>query len=453
MRRRRTIRSAVEFVTFTAFTALGALGVAAPAAAAQQDAAAGLRQGAIGAVREIARSDPSFSADERRAAEAGLADLREHAATLTDAAFELALARIVALARNGHTQVLPASWQARFPRLGVRFFVAGDGLRVMDAAPEWDRLVGARVAAIEGHDLEALRDAWSRYAPGRVGFRDESLPAFLEAPAMLHAASLAARSDAVTLTLDGGERVEVGTYDGWPTPDGVWALLPAARHVELALSGGVDGEPLYLREPEAFFRFVPLPDRDAVYIQFRGNVDFSGATDMAAEASHALERLRALAPRYVIVDQRFNIGGDLNTTRDLMEGIPEIVGEDGAVFAITSGRTFSAGIASLGYLVQAAEGDVTIVGEPVGDELEFWAEGGPAELPTGTPVLAASERHNYRTGCPEDDCHGSIRNHPIRVDSLEPDVTPSFTWEDVVRGRDPYLEAVFARMAPANAKD
>jgi hypothetical protein len=427
--------------------------VAAPGTAAQQDTAAGPRHDAIEAVAEIARSDPSFSADERRAAEAGIADLRGQAATLTDAAFELALARIVALAQNGHTQVLPSSWQTRFPRLGVRFFVAGDGLRVMDAAPEWDHLVGARVAAIEGHDLEALREAWSRYAPGRPGFRDESLPAFLEAPSMLHAAGLAARSDVVALTLDGGERVEVGTYDGWPAPEGVWALLPAARHVELALSGGVAGDPLYLREPGAFFRFVPLPDRDAVYLQFRANVDFSGATDMAAEASRAFARLRTLAPRYVIVDQRFNIGGDLNTTRDLMEGIPEVVGEDGAVFAITSGRTFSAGIASLGYLVQAAGGDVTIVGEPVGDELEFWAEGGPAELPTGTPVLAASERHDYRTGCPEADCHGSIRNHPIRVDSLEPDVSPAFTWEDVVRGRDPYLDAVFARMASASAKD
>mgnify|MGYP006147918211 CR=1 FL=1 len=37
-----------------------------------------------------------------------------------------------------------------------------------------------------------------------------------------------------------------------------------------------------------------------------------------------------------------------------MQAIPEIVGADGHVYAITSGRTFSAGIASVAYLKQAA---------------------------------------------------------------------------------------------------
>lgn len=450
--------------------------IAGPAAA--QQPAQGPRAEALREVAAIVASDPSFDATERAAADALLEDVRGRMDAMSDAAFELALAEIIARADNGHTQVLPASWQTRFQRLGVRFFLAGDGLHVMDAAPEWEALVGARVDAIEGRDLAALRETWSRYAPGVRGFRDESLPAFLESPALLHAAGIAAQPDAVVLTIDGGRRVEVGTFEGWPSPEGIWAMLPAARQLEAAAAGrvasadmggvpggaGSAGErpagadpagvgtaatadlPLYLEEPEAYFRFVPLPEYDAVYLQFRANVDFSGRSDMAAEASRAIERLRDLAPRYVIVDQRFNIGGDLNTTRALMQTIPEIVPEEGGIFAITSGRTFSAGIASLGYLVQAAGGRVTIVGEPVGDALEFWAEGGPAVLPTGTAVLAATERHNYVTGCAEDDCHGSIRRHPIRVRSLEPDIRPTVTWADFVAGRDPYLDAVLDRI-------
>ena len=116
------------------------------------------------------------------------------------------------------------------------------------------------------------------------------------------------------------------------------------------------------------------------------------------------------------------MGGDLNLTRDFMRALPALA-EGGRVYAITSGRTFSAAISSLGYLKQAAGDRLTIVGEPIGDRLEFWAEGNILQLPgLGALMLYADERHNYMTGCPEADCHRSIRDHPIRVRSLQPDI-------------------------------
>jgi hypothetical protein len=117
-----------------------------------------------------------------------------------------------------------------------------------------------------------------------------------------------------------------------------------------------------------------------------------------------------------------------------------IAAPDGRIFALTSGRTFSAGIASLGYLKQAGGARVTIVGEPVGDELEFWAEGDMLELPVSkAALLYATERHNYVTGRQEPDCHGSVRNHPIRVTTLEPDMAAPLTYADYRAGRDPAL--------------
>ena len=86
---------------------------------------------------------------------------------------------------------------------------------------------------------------------------------------------------------------------------------------------------------------------------------------------------------------------------------------------------------------------MTIVGEPIGDHLEFWAEGSLVELPaSGATLLYASERHDYATGCPEPDCHASIRDHPIRVTTLEPDVLAPLSFADYRAGRDPALEAV-----------
>jgi hypothetical protein len=86
---------------------------------------------------------------------------------------------------------------------------------------------------------------------------------------------------------------------------------------------------------------------------------------------------------------------------------------------------------------------VRIVGEPVGDRLEFWAEGGVRELPgVGAKLLMATERHNYRSGCPEADCHAPIRDHPIRISSLEPDLPAPMRFSDFIAGRDPAMEAI-----------
>lgn len=386
--------------------------------------------------------EQSFAPEARTAALERFAALRQQADSLSDAQFELAVAEIAALADNGHTGVLVGPWAQRFNRLGVRFLITDDGLHVADAIPEYEDLVGSKVTTLAGQDLDGLRETWAPYFSGRTGRRDRAMYLFLESPEMLHAAGLAGSPGSIELVLDGDQTVEVGVTDRWPAPQGVWHWLTQAREIELWEAGRIEGDPLYLQEPETLFRFVELPEAEVVYLQFRANHGFRTGADISKLSTEAVDRLRELSPRAVIVDQRFNPGGDLNNTRALMQAIPEIVGPDGRVVAIVSGRTFSAGISSLGYLKQAGGDRVTIVGSPVGDPLEFWAEGSPITLPnSGTIIGVATERHNYMTGCQERDCHGSIRRNPIRVESLEPDVRPEVTYSDVVGGRDPYVEA------------
>jgi hypothetical protein len=386
--------------------------------------------------------DQSFTDEARAEAVERFAALQREASGLSDAEFELAVAEISGLADNGHTGILVGRWAGAFSRLGVRFLITDDGLHVADAVPEYEDLVGAKVLSVGGHDLEALRATWARYFRGRAGRRDNAMYAFLESPEILHAAGLSESPEAVDFVRDGGRTVRIGTTETWPAAEGVWRWIPQAREIQLSEAGRVAGDPLYLQDPEALFRLVELPEAGAVYVQFRANHSFGEGKGMRARATEAATRLREISPSVVIVDQRFNFGGDLNNTRDLMQAIPEIVGPDGHVYAIVSGRTFSAGISSVGYLKQAGGERVTIIGSPVGDPLEFWAEGSPIRLPqSGALIGVATERHNYMTGCQEADCHGSIRRNPIRVQSLEPDVAPEVTYAEVVGGKDPYLEA------------
>lgn len=416
-------------------------------AAAITPAAAADFRGDMTDVRAFLDLDKSYSPNERVQAEAAFAELKASAADMSPAAFQLAVAHIAALTRNGHTMLVAGVWANQFNRTPLRYHVFADGTRVVHAPESMRDLLGARVTAIDGHGIEGLKTAFGQYFGARDGKRDEWVGFFLESPAILHAAGFAKADDRVEVQfeLSNGAmvtRMMPGAID--PPAGEILAFLDDSRLVtyaaeNVALPAKV---PLYLSTPGQAFRFEALPELDAYFMQFRINKSYyeQKIEPFLASAGTAL---REAKPKNIIVDLRLDGGGDLNTTRAFLQELPSLTAKDGRIFVLTSGRTFSAGISSAGYLKQAAPTRVTIVGEPVGDNLEFWAEGDFMQLPGSKAVLlAATERHNYMTGCQEADCHRSIRENPIRVQSLEPDIAAPLTYADYRQGRDPALAAV-----------
>jgi hypothetical protein len=390
--------------------------------------------------------DRSYDAGERARAMEKFAALKRETSRMSAARFELAVAEIVAMANNGHTNVGAAQWPRRFNRIVPYFLLFDDGLRI--AASDDDvTLNGALVTAIAGKTLDELRAVWARYQPGVPRWRDQQMHHFLESPELLHAAGIAPDADGVEISVTRADGTrETRRFAGRRDEAGPRFRNP--RELEIVPAGAPAARPLYLQEPAKAMRYVEIADRDTVYIQFRRNFDPMDP-NFRQSADALAGRLKERRPRHVIVDQRFNGGGDLNNTRDLMKAIPGAIRDGGRIFVITSARTFSAGISSVGYLKQAGGAAVTIVGQPVGDVLDFWAEGTGLTLPnSGIRIGFATERHNYQTGCPEPECHGAIRRNPIAVRSLAPDLSPKFTWAEFRAGRDPYLDAILALLKP-----
>jgi hypothetical protein len=359
--------------------------------------------------------------------------------TGSPARFELEVAHIAALAGNGHSALLPPQWPSRYKRSPLHLGLFADGLYIVSAPADRARLIGRRVVRINGRDWQQVRAAYARYQGGLPAFRDQFVTLFMELPALLAAAGLGEDPDRIALTLAGRARgLEVVTieaamepYRGEAAFTGRSFLLDAAAMLPPA------AVPLYLQAPDRPFRLAFLEEIDGAYIQLKA-VRGLGISTFFDET---LAELRRRRPRNIIVDLRFNMGGDLNIARDFMRALPAIA--QTRVYAITSGRTFSAAISSLGYLKQAAGDRLTIVGEPIGDRLEFWAEGDILPLPgLGAMILYASERHNYITGCPEPDCHAAIREHPIRVRSLQPDIVTPLAYADFRAGDDPAMTAI-----------
>ena len=388
-------------------------------------------------MRSFVERDRAYRPEARAEARRRVARLA--GLTRTPAGFELEVARIAALADNGHTALLPPQWASRYPRSPVRLGLFADGLYVVAATRDRQPLLGRRVLRINGHDWREVRSAYARYQGGEQAFRDQFVTLFMELPDLLAAAGFGSDPDQVAYTLEAsGGRPETVTVRPALTPyEGDAAFIGRSALLDAAAMLPAERLPLYLREPAREFRLAFPEGFDGAFVQLKA----VRGEDIRAFLETTLAELRRRRPATIVVDLRFNIGGDLNLARNFMQALPGVAQD--RVYAITSGRTFSAAISSLGYLKQAAGDRLTIVGEPVGDRLEFWAEGDIMTLPgLGAMLLYATERHNYMTGCPEDDCHGSVRTHPIRVRSLRPDIPAALTWADFQAGRDPAMAAV-----------
>ena len=81
------------------------------------------------------------------------------------------------------------------------------------------------------------------------------------------------------------------------------------------------------------------------------------------------------------MDLRFNSGGDLVVARDFFEKLAHEAWADrpGRLFVIVGRCTFSAGLYHAAQMKQLSR--AIFVGEPVGDRLDYWAEGGQIVLP------------------------------------------------------------------------
>src|SRR5258705_637582 len=72
--------------------------------------------GDIAKLREFLDLDKSYSPSERTEAEAAFAELKARAADMSPAAFQLAVAHIASLTRNGHTMLVAGVWANQFNR-------------------------------------------------------------------------------------------------------------------------------------------------------------------------------------------------------------------------------------------------------------------------------------------------------------------------------------------------
>lgn len=402
----------------------------------------------------------AYAPEDRRRAVAFIDETLARGERLSDEAFLLALLRIQAFARNAHEGVHGGGWMPG-SRLPFRMIWFSDAMIVARAAPEHHELLGGRIESIEGLAPAALAGRLRPYFGGNDEYLRWNATWVVELGGMLHALGAAREPDRLRIRVrrtDGSvvERAvafvpRAAAAAGAPPPR-LWAAAAYASESERGWKSALDGRepPLYLREPDEPFRIASLPALAALYVQFRANSTAdAGGRDIAAFVREVRQALAQAKPRHLVLDLRFDIGGDIDQTRELARDMATMV--PGRLFVLTGPYTFSAGIVFAAAVKREGGTRATLVGEGVGDRLRFWSEGTHNCLPHSRYCLRASDGlWDLRKGCAgEEGCYGDRLD--ARVDSLEPDIRAALTSPDWLSGRDPAMEAVAAALAGARA--
>ena len=412
-------------------------------------------------LRQLPSYDRSFSPAAKTAFGSYLDEVTARADALDRPALEMAVARAAALADNAHTNALGVSEGRSLNALPIRMVQFRDGMHIVMAKSAHEDLLGARVISENGLSIDDLRSALRPYVGGPDQFLRERLPNFLQSPQALHAAGLGPSPTEVTLELalrDGQRVTRTVTADPQPVLGYAWAdrALSPVRPRELAQKAQwlhvLDGSaqlPAYLERTDAPYWHVFMKDIPALYIQINTMRD-GGTPPPEPYVADLLREVERLHPRNVIVDLRFNGGGNYMLWADFSRKLPQLLRPDGELFIVVGPNTFSAAITTLARLKHFAGDQAVIVGEPVGERDAFWGEINRFALPNSQiPVQYATGYHDWVNGCTSwTRCYWFNFNFMLGVAAgpLTPTLPAPLSFEDYSAGVDPALRAIAAHV-------
>jgi hypothetical protein len=402
------------------------------------------------AQRKLLRLETSFTPASRQQFLETIANLKASAATIDDAHLIVALAHALAAIGNAHTRLYLLRNRTDLRRLPIRVWWFGDRLHIIRTAPEQSHLLGCEVVRIAGMPaLQAKKIVAGLYA-GSDGWRDYMSTYTLTSPEILYGSDIAPSMESIrwdlncnreTLSADlkplALKRSTTPVESWWDLAPDAPPTLQAGKGITFAVM------PIYLRHPERPYWFEFLPDVGALYFQYNR----AASDDQHPLANFEKELIKAMAdhPRAaLIVDLRFNTGGDGNMARQMMTNFQNACAFR-KVYVIMGRTTFSAG---LFHAVQWKHwGKAIFVGEEPADALEFFAEGGNILLPNSRLTIHfANARHCYSIASktPSPQCFNELRVEPLTIS-----LAASNSFEQYRSGRDAALETIVADLKRA----
>ncbi len=399
--------------------------------------------------------DRSFSPDAKREFLRRIDTLRGRNAALGKAAFFMETHALMAIADNAHTGADYVSAFREFNRMGVDFYRFQDGMFIVRAHRSHRELLGMKLVSVDGNSTDRILDSLAEYSGGPRARRDLISLYFLRSPALLRAANLAASADRVTLLVEGsdGQRSEH-----------ILEAMPSAAETEFAY-----------RHPYHTLLPTSLPDEDGEWVRMLGEDGTAAPTTLTDDGdlvkveglsgglyvrsnylwecpgqpveTELVEALESPPPggyAFVFVDLRWNPGGRFGHAIPFAKKVGDTLSPQGKIYLAVGPQTFSAAIVMAALIKQHAGDRAVIVGQPMGDRPQFWAERGQDfVLPnSGYFIGYATGFHDWERKCGKEIeyCFPPSRQNADDIGRLGVEVAIEPTFGQYSAGRDPVLE-------------
>ncbi|HSM94611.1 MAG TPA: hypothetical protein VLT91_01110 [Rhizomicrobium sp.] len=398
--------------------------------------------------------DRSFSPAARREADRRIEALQQSPVALPDQKLHVALMQIVALADNGHSKLRAMLDSRPMMIVPLRVTRFADGFFVMRAKFPYRDMLGGRVQSIDGMPFDQVLKTLETLRGGIESFRAENAAVFIEDQDLLYGSGIAhdpRQSEWTVVTPDGRTVTHMITANSvkgdatipygprWRSPE----PLKGMGADWMAYSPARGALPQSLRNIDDYFSRAPVPNSCAEYVRVEDIVDTDGQK-IQPFLQDTETALRAHKPCAIIFDLRGNGGGDYTNMWRFTHALPQLT--TGRIIVLTDAMTFSAAITTTAFTKEAGGNRVTIIGEPVGDRLAFYAEGGNATLPNSKLSMGyETGKHDYAHACTDwHDCFWLNWLYPVRVNTLQPDVYAPMRFSDWNQGRDIAYERAVA---------
>jgi hypothetical protein len=403
-----------------------------------------------------APKERAFTPESRAQFNAFVADRIAKARPMSRTQLALVFGQGEAYTGNAHSASNYFQVDGLFHTLPISFWTFADGPFVTRAHPSFRDLLGARIVRIEGVPFAEAARRVGPFIAGPAERKRYLVPAFLTRIEVLEAVGLAKNGrSAFEFVLPSGRtrRMVLGATPGADAlaANSSWvaALAPPKGSDSWAhVIDAAAARPLYLGDPTELM-MNKVGDGSVAYIRSTSLSPYSDDSSLVStKAYKIIDDLvrREERPRDAVVDLRYNGGGNLFNILAFARELTELIPPDGRIYVITGRTTFSAAIVFAALLKAEAKGRVTIVGEPVTDNLHWWSEGETLTAPNSKlPLHYTTGYHDWANGCSDlDRCYWPVVFHGVAVGTLEPDIPVDETFAQYAAGDDPALDAALA---------
>ena len=340
-------------------------------------------------------------------------------------------ARMLAMLEYGHTQMILSSAPVKFNRLPIVMYEFSDGVHLQGVHKDYAEILGAKVVAIEGTPIEKALEMVRPVVPAENGqFLKASGYVYLCFPEVLHAQGITKElKQEIEITLLKDQKQLTRKIKSIPRQSMPFKLGFLQTSGDWMSVREKSNDPLYLKHPGRRYYFEYLEDQKTVYV--RQSMVLDDPNESIAEFyDRVFKYVNENDVEKLILDFRLNGGGNNYKNRPIITGLIETtkVNQKGKLFAIIGRQTFSA----CQNLVNELDNytNVTFVGEPTAENINFYGDTNPVQLPNSK--MEGHVSFAWWQDKPQ------WENGPW----TEPDIAVEMSFDDYRTNKDPVVDAI-----------